>query len=60
MKHQLVLRDGHQLKLLQGSAEFFPELIRAIDAARSHIQLETYIFNFHGHFFLKLYAFACC
>ena len=48
MKHQLVLRDGHQLKLLQGSAEFFPELIRAIDAARSHIQLETYIFNFHG------------
>ena len=48
MKHQLVLRDGHQLKLLQGSAEFFPELIRAIDAARSHIQLETYIFDFHG------------
>jgi cardiolipin synthase A/B len=48
MKHQLLLRDGHQLKLLQGSAEFFPELIRAIDAARSHIQLETYIFNFHG------------
>ena len=48
MKHQLLLRDGHQLKLLQGSAEFFPELIRAIDAARYHIQLETYIFNFHG------------
>lgn len=42
------MRDGHQVKLLKGSAEFFPELIRAIDAARSHIQLETYIFNFYG------------
>ena len=48
MKNHPVLRDGHQVKLLQGSAEFFPELIRAIDAARSHIQIETYIFNFHG------------
>lgn len=48
MKNQPVLRDGHQVKLLKGSAEFFPELIRAIDAARSHIQLETYIFNFYG------------
>jgi len=33
---------------LKGGADFFPELIRAIDAARSHIQLETYIFNFFG------------
>jgi len=48
MKNHPVFRDGHQVKLLQGSAEFFPELIRAIDAARSHIQIETYIFNFHG------------
>ena len=48
MKSHPVLRDGHQVKLLQGGAEFFPELIRAIDAARSHIQLETYIFNFFG------------
>lgn len=48
MKNHPVLRDGHQVKLLKGSAEFFPELIRAIDAARSHIQIETYIFNFHG------------
>lgn len=48
MKTQAVLREGHQLKLLRGGAEFFPELIRAIDAARSHIQLETYIFDFHG------------
>jgi cardiolipin synthase len=48
MKNHPILRDGHQVKLLKGSAEFFPELIRAIDAARSHIQLETYIFNFYG------------
>ena len=48
MKSQAVLRDGHQVKLLRGSEAFFPELIRAIDAARSHIQLETYIFDFHG------------
>ena len=48
MKSQPVLKDGHQLKLLRGGKEFFPELIRAIDAARSHIQLETYIFDFHG------------
>ncbi|MFM1948936.1 MAG: putative cardiolipin synthase YbhO [Pseudomonadota bacterium] len=48
MKNRPSLRDGHQVKLLQGGAEFFPELIRALDAARSHIQLETYIFDFHG------------
>jgi cardiolipin synthase len=48
MKSHPVLRDGHQIKLLQGGADFFPELIRALDAARSHIQLETYIFDFHG------------
>ena len=48
MKSHPVLRDGHQVKLLKGGADFFPELIRAIDAARSHIQLETYIFNFFG------------
>jgi cardiolipin synthase len=48
MKNHPVLRDGHQVKLLKGAEEFFPELIRAIDAARSHIQLETYIFDFHG------------
>jgi len=48
MKSHSVLRDGHQIKLLKGGLEFFPELIRAIDAARSHVQLETYIFDFHG------------
>lgn len=48
MKNHPSLRDGHQIKLLKGGGEFFPELIRAIDAARSHIQLETYIFDFHA------------
>jgi cardiolipin synthase len=48
MKNRPPLRDGHQIKLLKGGTEFFPELIRAMDAARSHIQLETYIFDFHG------------
>lgn len=48
MKSHTVLRDGHQIKLLKGAAEFFPELIRALEAARSHVQLETYIFDFHG------------
>ena len=48
MKNQLRLRDGHQIKLLKGAAAFFPALIQAIDAARSHVHLETYIFDFHG------------
>ena len=48
MKSHSILRDGHHIKLLKGGAEFFPELIRALEAARSHVQLETYIFDFHG------------
>ena len=36
---------GNQVRLLAGGAEFFPALIAACDAARSEIQLETYIFN---------------
>jgi cardiolipin synthase len=48
MKNHPRLRDGHQIKLLKGGLEFFPALIRAIDVARSHIHLETYIFDFHG------------
>lgn len=48
MRNHSVLRGGHQIKLLKGGGEFFPELIRALDAARAHVQLETYIFDFHG------------
>jgi cardiolipin synthase len=39
------LVSGNQLRLLQSGAEFFPALIAAIDAARTEIHLETYIFN---------------
>ena len=48
MRSHPQLRDGHQIKLLEGGHEYFPVLINAIDNARSHIQLETYIFDFHG------------
>lgn len=34
----------NQLTLLHGGAEFFPALVRAIDAAESEIFVETYIF----------------
>ena len=42
------LRSGHELRLLQGAAEFFPALVAAIDAARKEVLLETYIFDFQG------------
>jgi cardiolipin synthase A/B len=40
--------QGHQVHLLQGTAEFFPSLVVAMDAARHDIRLETYIFDFTG------------
>ncbi len=43
-----VLRPGHQLRLLEGSREFFPALVQAIDGARREVLLETYIFDFSG------------
>ena len=36
------------LQLLQGGQALFPALIQAFDAAASWVQLETYIFDFHG------------
>ena len=42
------LRTGHSLDLLEGSAEFFPALIAAIDAAKHEVWLESYIFDFTG------------
>ncbi len=42
------LRTGHQLTLLEGSAELFPALVKAIEAARREVWLETYIFDFTG------------
>ena len=37
---------GHELTLLRGSEALFPALIEAIDAARTEVLLETYIFEF--------------
>ena len=43
-----VLRDGHEIVLLEGADAYFAELVVAMDAARSQIHLETYIFDLHG------------
>jgi cardiolipin synthase len=49
MSHRVPpLRGGHELRLLEGSGEFFPALIAAIDAARTEVLFETYIFDFNG------------
>lgn len=37
--------SGNQLALLHGGAEYFPDLLNAIDAARVEVWLETYIFS---------------
>jgi cardiolipin synthase A/B len=38
-------KDGHQIHLLEGSEHYFAALVRAMDAARYEIRLETYIFD---------------
>ncbi len=43
-----LLRDGHEVQLLEGSGEYFPALIAALNAARSYVRLETYIFDLTG------------
>ncbi|MBX3604278.1 MAG: cardiolipin synthase ClsB [Piscinibacter sp.] len=40
------LRPDHELKLLSGGEQLFPALAAAVDAARSEVMLETYIFDF--------------
>ena len=39
------LQAGHSVQLLVGGEAFFPALVRAIEAAREEIRLETYIFH---------------
>jgi cardiolipin synthase A/B len=57
MSHALPhLHGGHHLRLLQGSAEFFPALVADIDAALHEVQLETYIFDFSGQSVEVAYA----
>lgn len=48
MRRAIELADGHVVALLQGAVEFFPALVRAMDAARNDIQFETYIFDCTG------------
>jgi cardiolipin synthase A/B len=48
MANPPVLRGGHTVRLLEGSREYFPALVEAMDAARFEIRLETYIFDFTG------------
>jgi cardiolipin synthase A/B len=36
-------RPGNQFRLLDGPAEFFPTMLAAIEAARSHVLLEMYL-----------------
>ena len=42
------IRDGHHIRLLEGGKEYFAALMTAVDLARDHVHLETYIFDFHG------------
>ena len=48
MRHNPALRDGHQIRLIEGGQDYFEALVAAIDQARSHVLLETYIFDLHG------------
>lgn len=40
---------AQQLQLLQGADAFFAALIADMDAAQHQVQLETYLFDLHGH-----------
>jgi cardiolipin synthase len=48
MRHNPALRDGHQIQLIEGGQEYFEKLVFALDQARFHVLLETYIFDLHG------------
>ncbi len=43
-----LLTTQHALQLLQGGQALFPAMVRALDEATAWVQLETYIFDFHG------------
>ena len=48
MRHSALLRDGHQIKLIEGGKAYFEALVVALEQARSQVHMETYIFDFHG------------
>ena len=43
-----LLQTHQTLQLLQGGQALFPALIKALDQASAWVQLESYIFDFHG------------
>jgi cardiolipin synthase len=42
------LQAGHQVELLKGAHDFFPELVSAIDQSVHEVRMETYIFSVEG------------
>ncbi len=48
MRRSPTLRDGHQIRLIEGGQAYFEALVSAMEQARSQVHLETYIFDFHG------------
>jgi cardiolipin synthase len=48
MGHGPPLHDGHQIRLIEGGQAYFDALVTALDQARWHVHIETYIFDFHG------------
>lgn len=48
MRHNPALRDGHQIRLIEGGQDYFKALVAVLDQAQSHVLLETYIFDVHG------------
>ena len=39
MRHTVPLRDGHQIRLIEGGDAYFQAVIAAVDRARSQVQL---------------------
>jgi cardiolipin synthase len=48
MRHNPSLREGHQIRLIEGGQAYFESLVATLDRAQSHVMLETYIFDVHG------------
>ncbi|WP_019430091.1 cardiolipin synthase ClsB [Limnohabitans sp. Rim47] len=48
MRYGPPLRDGHQIRLIEGGQAYFEALVSALEQARSQVHIETYIFDFHG------------
>ena len=48
MRYSPPLRDGHQIRLIEGGQAYFEALVSALEQARSQVLIETYIFDFHG------------